>query len=80
MASHYFIQTGVVGHPLIESIYGSLPLIFLKLREQNYFLFPNSNTLHNNFPLYFPITLKYYFFYSFKKKKKIYVHLFCIGV
>jgi len=45
-----------------KSIHSSFPLIFLKFREQNYFLFLYSNTLHNNFLYLFPISIKYSFF------------------
>ena len=50
----------------------NFPLIFLKFRVQNYFLFSYKNIFHNNF-LPFLIPLKYYFFTYFFHK--ILIHL-----
>jgi hypothetical protein len=48
---------------LFKSTSSSFFSIFPKFREQNYFLLPYPNTLHNIFPLVFHYTIKILFLY-----------------
>jgi hypothetical protein len=44
-----------------KSIPSSFLVMFPTFKDPNYFLLPYVKNLYNNFPLSFPISLKYYF-------------------